>query len=527
MKRTIPIIGIILLLALSGIPTILSFDSYNINQIENNDDIDWWPTFHHDAQNTGYSTSKAPNNSNICWTYQIDEFTDSSPIIYNGKVFMTTSDSLLCLDLYSGEKVWENTGIYFNFYISSPAIYENKLFLSCNKGGHFGLHCFNPDNGSLIWSNRSLSDYGFSGHSSPVIYNDNIYLGINNVYDAYHKPDDCIFCIDVDNGEEIWRYRFEGNIESTPALVNDKLYFGGLNGIVYCLNAKDGSEIWKYNTNTWLASPAISDNKVFIANFFELFCLNGDTSEKIWSFEPSYSFENTPPADPMISSPAIADGRVCIGSIGWNKNVWCLNATTGETIWKYSPPSYPVQSSPAVADGKVYFSLAFDPYVPFGTCCLDANNGDLIWIDNRCGAYYSSPAIADGKIIIISGNKKIFCIGEPPELEIGYVFTDGLALNIVVRNKADSCAAIDVNCNVSIKGGLGNNINLSINKTIDYLYRNEEIIFNFKNSIKSDLFIFGLGFIDITIQLTSDNAENVLKTMKGFIVGPFLFLKKY
>jgi hypothetical protein len=31
--------------------------------------VDWWPMFRHDLNNTGYSTSPAPNTNNTIWTY--------------------------------------------------------------------------------------------------------------------------------------------------------------------------------------------------------------------------------------------------------------------------------------------------------------------------------------------------------------------------------------------------------------------------------------------------------------------------
>jgi outer membrane protein assembly factor BamB len=72
-------------------------------------------------------------------------------------------------------------------------------------------------------------------------------------------------------------------------------------------------------------------------------CLNADTGTMIWEF-----FTN----GIVFSSPAIADGKVYIGSMADHK-VFCLNADNGKKIWEYTTGSY-VDSSPAVADGKVY-----------------------------------------------------------------------------------------------------------------------------------------------------------------------------
>ena len=61
----------------------------------------------------------------------------------------------------------------------------------------------------------------------------------------------------------------------------------------------------------------------------------------------------------VTSSPAVADGRVYVGSV--DGYVYCLNAADGSLAWRYKTGSG-VWSSPAVADGKVYVG-SYDGYV--------------------------------------------------------------------------------------------------------------------------------------------------------------------
>ena len=71
----------------------------------------------------------------------------------------------------------------------------------------------------------------------------------------------------------------------------------------------------------------------------------------------------------MLSSPAVADGKVYVGS-GDNK-VYCLDAVgngdgTTNVIWDYTTGNN-VLSSPAVADGKVYVGSYDDKVYAFGS----------------------------------------------------------------------------------------------------------------------------------------------------------------
>lgn len=71
----------------------------------------------------------------------------------------------------------------------------------------------------------------------------------------------------------------------------------------------------------------------------------------------------------LHSSPAVADGKVYIGSD--DHNVYCLNADTGAKIWDYTTGSI-VFSGPVVADGKVYLGSYYD----MGVYCFGEGGGN-------------------------------------------------------------------------------------------------------------------------------------------------------
>src|SRR4030065_2350218 len=110
----------------------------------------------------------------------------------------------------------------------------------------------------------------------------------------------------------LWKYKTDGAVVSSPAVVDGKAYVGSADGYVYSLNANTGELIWKYK----------SGNSV-------------------------------------DSSPAVVDGKVYVGS--WDNSVYCLDAADGSKVWQYTTGQQ-VTSSPAVVDGKVYVGSA-DGYV--------------------------------------------------------------------------------------------------------------------------------------------------------------------
>jgi len=153
--------------------------------------------------------------------------------------------------------------------------------------------------------------------------------------------------------------------------------------------------IWTYTTGNWLySSPAVADGRVYIGSKdAKVYCLNASTGAFIWSYTTGNCVE---------SSPAVADGRVYVGSI--DGKVYCLNASTGEFIWSYV--TYNTFSSPAITDGKVYIGSSGGGKV----YCLNASTGEFIWGYITVNGENSSPAVADGRVYIGSMDGKVYCL---------------------------------------------------------------------------------------------------------------------
>jgi len=80
--------------------------------------------------------------------------------------------------------------------------------------------------------------------------------------------------------------------------------------------------------------------------------------------------------------------------------ILCLDAATGEEIWKFSTEGFPTgrgsSSTPAIADGKVYAALSTYFY------CVDTETGEEVWrapLEGRKGPA-SSPLVHGGKVFL-------------------------------------------------------------------------------------------------------------------------------
>ena len=269
----------------------------------------------------------------------------------------------------------------------------------------------------------------------------------------------------ADTNNVMWTYTTDGDVYSSPAVVDGRVYIGSDDGHVYCLDAEDGDKIWNSSNvgTVWYSSPAISDGRVYIGGDL-LYCLNNEDGSRIWSYQGGINIASSPAvvgdrvyigtwegniccldADPddngdgvinhnpydeidddndegyddsilidydliwiyetgdlVISSPAVYADKVYVGSK--DKKFYCLYANNGTEIWNYTTQGY-VDSSPAIADGKVYFGSDDNKIY-----CLYADNGTEKWRYSTQGDVKSSPAIANGKVYVGSLDNKVYCL---------------------------------------------------------------------------------------------------------------------
>lgn len=129
---------------------------------------------------------------------------------------------------------------------------------------------------------------------------------------------------------------------------------------------------------------------------------------------------------PIVTSPAIADGVVYIGSL--TGHIHAIDQETGTEKWKFKS-RMPIASSPAVADGVLYFVSSSG-----SLAALDIATGQPKWvyaieyerkfevrglhgyppatqtIPDAWDVFTSSPAVANGKVFFGSGDGNVYAV---------------------------------------------------------------------------------------------------------------------
>ncbi|MCX6665836.1 MAG: PQQ-binding-like beta-propeller repeat protein, partial [Euryarchaeota archaeon] len=284
---------------------------------------------------------------------------------------------------------------------SSPTIADEFLYIG-SYDDH--IYCLNVTNGDQIWKFKTNDNV----ISAPAVVDGYVYVG---------SWDESLYCLKagpsdgVDEGvsdppgstyDLIWKYTTNGDIRCSPAVADDLIYVGSYDGTLYCLYSANGSLKWKFQiVDDWVfSSPTVSDGKVFFGMFWDkkIYCFDAISGDQIW---------NQTIQKLIGSSPSVYNNRLYIGShFGPTGNISCLDTTTGQVIWEF-PTGYWVYSSPTIADDKIYI----------GSCdnkiyCLNAENGYQIWNYSTGDQIWSSPAIANGLLVIGSDDGNVYAFND-------------------------------------------------------------------------------------------------------------------
>ncbi len=318
---------------------------------------------------------------NVKWRLPLPGEGASTPVIWDEKIFLTCADGdnvvLMCVNT-QGDEVWKRTlatgnrrsrGDEVNFAAPSPTTDGKHVWAFLGNGD---LVCYDYD-GNQVWKTNLQERYGefslyFIMSTSPLFYKDRLYLHL------IHSNAWLVLALDKMNGEEIWKQKRKSDAiqESEQAYTSPMLYrdaereFLVVHGADYVTAHKldDGSEIWRcggfnpaenYNRSFRLvASPVSTEGLIVVPS-----AKNGP----VIGIDPSGSGDITDTqwqkwklsrGTPDVPSPLIHDGLVYL--CRENGDLLCIDAKTGEQLYRHQTHRHRHRSSPVYANGHIYLT---------------------------------------------------------------------------------------------------------------------------------------------------------------------------
>ena len=161
---------------------------------------------------------------------------------------------------------------------------------------------------------------------------------------------------------------------------------------------KELNKAWSLEVGDGLASPAMVDGKLYVftrADGNEVtYCLDAESGEEIWKDAGYESPAIEGPAAYHVgprSVPAVGDGKVV--TLGLHGVLSCLDAETGKVVWRKDSftgeiPRFFTSSSPLIVEGLAILQVG-------QLAAYDLDSGDIVWSWANDGASYASSAVLD------------------------------------------------------------------------------------------------------------------------------------
>lgn len=389
-----------------------------------------WRGSNHDGVSVeGNVPVRWSRTENVLWRLPLPGPAGSTPVVWEDKIFLTTSDQdgslvLMCVGT-DGKAQWQQTldrgnqnvrGDEGNSASNSPVTDGQHVWAMVATGV---IGCYTMD-GEEQWKFNVDERYGklniqFGMTSSPLLEEGRLYLQLIHGDGRDSTIEARVVCLDAATGSEIWSQprvtkATDENEHSyaSPILYRDDerkyvITHGGDYAIAHRL--EDGSEIWRYGLNPhtdsyhptlrFVASPVARDGMVVIpsAKNGPVVALagnaQGDVSEKgeavLWRHERG---------TPDVPSPLIHDQLVYL--CRENGVLVTVDAASGEVVYEERLYSDRYRASPVYANGHLYMT-ARNGIVSVVKAGRDFN---LVAENDLGEAISSSPVVANGKLFL-------------------------------------------------------------------------------------------------------------------------------
>lgn len=353
---------------------------------------DSWPTYR-GPNGDGHSTAQGVPTSfgesdNLRWKVAIHDKGWSSPVVANGLAWVTTAKAdgsemfAVAVEVKTGKVVHDLNLITpdpkktplpdltkYNSYAScTPFLEDGRGYFHF---GTYGTVCLDTKTGRKIWDRTDVHvDHWRGPASSPVVWNDLLFL----TFDGHDRQ--YITALNKVTGKTVWEK--ERNIKYKTNDGDFKKGFSTPHVITV-----DG----KPQLLSSAAEATLAYNPV-----------NGDELWKVYHGGMNEACR-----------PVFAHGLVYL-TAGHVKSLVAVKPGSGEVTpaWTFKKDG-PTRPSPIVVKDHLYF--ANDEGVAF---CLNAKTGEQVWKERLGGPCTASPILVQGNLIFCTENGKVEVIAAEP-----------------------------------------------------------------------------------------------------------------
>lgn len=201
-----------------------------------------------------------------------------------------------------------------------------------------------------------------------------------------------------------WRFKVDGPIKASPAVVDDRVYVTSEAGTLFALGTESGDEQWRFEAGAALRCvPSVTTDGVYVVTADgTLIALDLDGSER-WRHDTEQRKDaNYRPEERTEDGCTVAGGVVYTGLP--DERLYALDATNGSVLWETSLTGV-ARSAPTLANGSLYVGTG--RYREMGTderlsvYALTAETGEINWRVELDIAWVATPVIRNDTLYTI------------------------------------------------------------------------------------------------------------------------------
>ncbi|MYA98969.1 PQQ-binding-like beta-propeller repeat protein, partial [Candidatus Poribacteria bacterium] len=369
---------------------------------------------------------------NVKWRLPLPGEAASTPVIWEDKIFLTSAEGdalvLMCIST-EGKELWKRTlghgnrdvrGGEGNSAAPSPVTDGEHVWAFIGTGD---LACYDFE-GNQVWHTNLAERYGsfnlyFVMSTTPLLDKDRLY------FQLIHSNAWVVLALDKMTGEEIWKHNRDSDAteECEQAYTSPIIYRDAqreylvVHGADYVTahSLEDGSEIWRcgglnpkesYNYSLrFVASPVAMEGLIVVPSAKNGPVLGIDPSAAPGDITDSkWQLWKLPQGTPDVPSPVIHDGLVYL--CRERGDLICLDAETGEQLYRERTHRHRHRASPVYANGHIYLTSR-DGIV---NVVKTGRKFEIVASNSIEEVIAASPAIANGTLYLRS-YQALYAIG--------------------------------------------------------------------------------------------------------------------
>ena len=247
-----------------------------------------WLTYSGDYKGWRYSPLQQITRENVArlvpkWTYNLGPQLETTPIVFDGVMYVTTSNQVDALDARTGRRIWRfhddqskdsnpNRGV---------AVMGDRVFVVTSDAHLVALH---RNTGAVLWSTQfAQADKGYYASLAPLALKDRVIVGVSGGDDGVRGY---VAAFSASTGEELWRYwtvpaRGEPGSETWSEFPAE--YGGGATWMTGTFDPELNLIYWPTG-NPWpdLYGPVRRGDNLYTCS---MLALNADTGKLQWYFQ--------------------------------------------------------------------------------------------------------------------------------------------------------------------------------------------------------------------------------------------------